>query len=312
MRLIRLSIVSLAAALLLFGCASSGDGDAGSEDLAEPEAADTAEDGAEDPAGAVDPQVDTGERAVIYEAVLGVSDDDPERVAEDAWTLAESFGGFVTADERDRLTGDDEAYSSAHLVLRIPSEHFSEAMSDLSGLADSETSRSVTTEDVTEATVDLAAHIATQRASVDRVRELLAEAESITTILDLETELAEREGQLASLESQLEDLTDRVALSTIDLTVTAPAAPPAKEESSGPDNFWDGLVVGFSGAVTLLVGLSILLGVLLPFTPIAALVAAAIVLPLRWSRKRRMAKAASSPAPYSPLPPAPLAPPVER
>lgn len=312
MRLLKYSIVAAAASLLLFGCADSGDSSGGSTaDLAEQEAADTAE--AEAPGTVADPQIDTGDRAIVYEAALEVQDADPEEVAEEAWDLAESYGGFVTADQRDRLTGEEESYSSAHLVLRVPSEHFTEAMDDLAALGESERRREVTTEDVTEATVDLAAHIATKSASVERVRGLLAEATSVTAILELEAELAEREGELASLESQLEDLQDRVALSTIDFTVIAPSVHEDPEEGyAGPDSFWDGLVVGFSGAVGLLVALSVAIGVILPFLPVAALVAAAIIIPMRLVRKRRNTAAHTATVPAASSPPAAQPVPVER
>lgn len=300
MRLLRSATALAAASLLLFGCSSNADSGSGSsaEQQAAPEAADIDENAGldeNDSGGNPPAQVDTGNRAVIYEAALEIEDDDPEGVAEAAWDLAESFGGFVTADERDRATGGEHGYSSAHLVLRVPSDQFTEAMDGLVALGERERHRSVTTEDVTEATVDLAAHIATKRASVDRVRGLLAEATSVNAILELESELAEREGQLASLESRLADLEDRVALSTIDFTVaTPPRTRTEPEGNSGPGNFWEGLGVGFSGAMGLLVGLSVVIGVLLPFLPIAALAAAAVIVPIRLARKRRGANAAPS------------------
>jgi hypothetical protein len=301
MRPLRSAAVLAAASLLLFGCSNAGDG--GGSQAAEGEAADVVED-APAPEATANPQVDTGDRAVVYEAVLEVEDPDAEGIAEQAWDLAESFGGFVTADERDRATGEEASYSSAHLVLRVPSEQFTEAMDGLSALAESERYRAVTTEDVTEATVDLAAHIATKTASVERVRGLLAEAGSVSAILELEAELAEREGELASLESQLEDLQDRVAMSTIDFTVVAPSEAVEAAGYAGPDSFWDGVVVGFKGAVNLLVGLSVVIGVLLPFLPVAALVAAAVIVPIRWTRKRRNARASIA------SPQVPTAPPV--
>ncbi|MDN3242670.1 DUF4349 domain-containing protein [Glycomyces tritici] len=306
MRPLRSAAVLAAASLLLFGCSNASEG--GGSEAAQGEAADIVEDEAA-PEASANPQVDTGDRAVIYEAVLEVEDADADGVAEQAWDLAESFGGYVTDDERDRATGEEAAYSSAHLVLRVPSEQFTEAMDGLAALAESERYRSVTTEDVTEATVDLAAHIATKSASVERVRGLLAEAASVTAILELEAELAQREGELASLESQLEDLQDRVAMSTIDFTVITPAEAEEAEGYAGPDSFWDGVVVGFKGAVNLLVGVSVVIGVLLPFLPVAALVAAAVIVPIRLARKRRNAKAPTAGPLLPAAPPMPATPP---
>jgi hypothetical protein len=304
MRLLSSAAALAAASLLLVGCSSNPDSGSTQEGAAAPQAADLEDNAAleDDAAGEAPPaQIDTGDRAVIYEATLEVEDDDPEGVAEAAWDLAESFGGFVTADERDRSGGagpgaDEAGYSSAHLVLRIPSEQFTEAMDGLVELGERERHRSVTTEDVTEATVDLASHIATKRASVERVRGLLAEATSVDAILELESDLAQREGELASLESQLENLRDRVALSTIDFTVATPYASPKSESEgyAGPDSFWDGLGVGFSGAMGLLIGISVVIGVLLPFLPLAAVAAAAVIVPIRLARKRREGSSVAS------------------
>ncbi|MEU5875156.1 DUF4349 domain-containing protein [Glycomyces sp. NPDC047369] len=303
--------MAAAAALLLFGCsdAGGGSGEAAPEDggVAVDEGA---ADGAGETGGVADPQVSAGERAVVYESALEVEDPDPDRVAEDVWDLAASFGGYVTADERDlTATEDGGVAGTARLTMRIPSEHFQEAMDGLTALAETEVGRSVTTEDVTEAVVDLESYIATKSASVDRVRQLLADADSVSAILDLESELATREGELASLQQQLAELEERIALSTIDFTVTAPEAVRAEEGYTGPDSFWDGLVVGFDGALGLLVGLSVALGVILPFLPLIALGFAAVLLPLRWRAKRRRAAPPLSPA-AAPLPQAP--PPRER
>jgi hypothetical protein len=304
MRLLKSAAVLATASLFLFGCADSGD-DSGAGSLAEPEAADLLEGQEEEAAdGAANPQFDTGERAIVYEATLRIEDPDPDGTAEEAWDLAESYGGFVTADERDRETGEEASYSSAHLVLRVPSERFTEAMDAFSALGETERRRAVTTEDVTEATVDLESYIATKSASVERVRGLLAEATSVTAILELEAELAEREGELASLEAQLEDLQDRVALSTIDFTVVVPSAPEEAGAYGGPDSFWDGVVVGFKGVVGLLVAVSVVIGVVLPFLPVAALVAAAIVVPIRLARKRSLARMADTEPPAAPPVPA--------
>nr|BFF26135.1 hypothetical protein GCM10025732_41000 [Glycomyces mayteni] len=154
----------------------------------------------------------------------------------------------------------------------------------------------MTTEDVTEAVVDLESYIATKSASVERVRELLADAESVTAILDLESELATREGELASLQQQLADLEERVALSTIDFTVTAPREHRSDPGYTGPDSFWDGLVAGSKGALALALGLSVVIGVVLPFLPLVALGFAVVLVPLRWWAKRRRAAAQASPA----------------
>ncbi|WP_199044066.1 DUF4349 domain-containing protein [Glycomyces salinus] len=234
-------------------------------------------------------QVDTAEqRDLIYTAELETSDPDPVGIAEQVWDTADSYGGFVTADQRqDR--GDQ---SWAELTVRIPSEHFGEAMDELSGLAESETDRAISTEDVTGQAVDIEDRISTKSASLERVRELLDEADSVAAILDLEAELADREAELATLESQLADLEERIAYSTIVYTVTAPDAAPSEDPGyTGPENFVEGLGAGWSGAVGVLLAISVGLGLLLPFVPLLALALAAVFGPIWYVRRRRGAAA---------------------
>ena len=97
--------------------------------------------------------------------------------------------------------------------------------------------------DVTETLVDLAARIATQQASLARVRELLARATTIGEIVSLENELTNRQAELDSLMQRREKLSGLVALATITVvlepsrssTRPKPAAPsPAVTLSAMP------------------------------------------------------------------------------
>ncbi|GAB3233449.1 hypothetical protein GCM10027447_29880 [Glycomyces halotolerans] len=291
MKLLRIPTALLAAGLAVAGCASSDD--AGSVESA-PDAAQGA--GGADDAGADearqeapdlgDAQVDTAEqRDLIYTASIRAADPDPIAMAEQVWAAAESYGGFVTADHRERAADQ----TVVEMTVRIPSEHFEAAMDELAGLAETEVNRTVGTEDVTGQTVDLEAHIATKSASVERVRGLLAEASSVDAILELESELAEREAELSSLESQLASLEDRIALSTIAYTVYSSAETAELEEEGrlGPANFAEGVGVGWSGLLSLLSAVSIVIGVLLPFLPLVAFVLAAVFGPVWYVRRAR-------------------------
>jgi hypothetical protein len=104
--------------------------------------------------------------------------------------------------------------------------------------------RSGRTEDATEQVVDLDSRVATQQASVTRVRALLAQATSIGDIVSVEAELARREADLDSLQRRLAALKDRVALSTLTVELrTAPGPVPA----TPPPGFGAGLDAGWSG-----------------------------------------------------------------
>jgi hypothetical protein len=179
--------------------------------------------------------------------------------------------------------GREQVYdSSATLTLHIPSDRFDRALGELSKLGEV-MSREQSAEDVTEEVVDLQSRIATQRASVARVRELLARAGTVEEIVRIEQEVTTREADLESLEQRSQALAGQVAMSTVTVRIgksPAAVAPPPEEASgflAGLSGGWDAFLG--AGGVTLQV-----IGAVLPFLVVLGIPA---VLVLRWRRRRR-------------------------
>jgi Domain of unknown function (DUF4349) len=117
---------------------------------------------------------------------------------------------------------------------------------------------------------------------VARIRTLLAHATKISDIVAIEGELSQRESDLESLEAQLKSLDDQVDLSTLTVSLNAQGAPkPKPHDNTG---FVAGLSNGWDAFVTSLVAVATVLGALLPFL----LVLAVIGLPglVLWRRRR--------------------------
>jgi len=168
-------------------------------------------------------------RAIIYTATVQVTSEDVVKAADDGIRLVVAAGGIVSADQRSL----DDDRSTVQLVFRVPAEKFTATLEALANLGD-EQSRQVQTDDVTDQIIDLDARVATQQASVDRVRSLLARANTIGEIVALESELARREADLDSLKQRRAKLGGLVALSTITLVLYGPAVePPPIEERTG-------------------------------------------------------------------------------
>lgn len=179
------------------------------------------------------------QRSLIYTGTMTVKVDDVVKRADEAVGIVTGSGGVIGADKR--TLNDDR--SEANLVLRVPAERFAATLDRLAALGVEE-SRDVSTQDVTEALVDLDARLASQKASVERVRSLLARAQTIGEVVSVESELAKREAELASLQQRKDKLAGLVALSTITLNLRGPAAPdPAREPDTG---FVAGLRNGWS------------------------------------------------------------------
>lgn len=223
-------------------------------------------------------------RSLVRTATIEMTAGDVGGTVDHARDIAVTEGGYAGREEvREK---------SATLVLYIPSDRFDGALADLSKLG-KVTSRESSADDVTEQVVDLNSRIATQRASVDRVRALLAKASTVDEIVRIEQELTTREADLESLEQRQQALAGQVAMSTVTMRVSQTNAPPpaARQEESG--GFLAGLSDGWgafldAGAVALRV-----VGVVLPFALVFGIPAVAV---LRWRRRRRTtAPAATQP-----------------
>jgi hypothetical protein len=295
----------LAVVVGLAGCSQGSSDDSGTSggSIAEapqagPEAA-PAEDKAGQPGGAP-ARFQVDERSIIYTGALSVrlkQDDDMDAVADQAIAAAAGAGGFVGSDRRS----SDNGRSQAALELRVPADRFTAVVDRLAGLGKEE-SRSIDTQDVTEEVVDLDARIASQQASVNRTRTLLAQARTIAEIVAVEGELAKRESELASLQAKKRRLADLTSLSTITLTLLGPEAEAVEEETE--TGFLAGLEAGFKSVVVALEIVLTILGALLPWLVALGLPIYVLVRFLRWlSRRRRPATQAAVPAPAGPAPP---------
>ena len=265
-------VAALAAgALALSACSGGGGSDETSGATA---AGDSAGSDSEEmaPAPATDGEVADGEVAgvallqtsqgasLIRTGELEVVVDDVRAAADDAARVVAASGGLLEAEERT----DDGSYAVATLRLRVPPGAFDATVGRLAELGE-ERSRRLGSDDVTEQVVDLESRLATQQASVARVRALLSEAEDLGEVVLVEAELTKRTADLESLEARLAALTARVDLSTITLRLVAEDAPPA---AAGAPGFRDGLRGGWEALLAVVRVAGATVGALLPFLPL--------------------------------------------
>jgi GTP1/Obg family GTP-binding protein len=76
--------------------------------------------------------------------------------------------------------------------------------------------RSVSSQDVTEETIDVQARIASLTAERDQLRQLLSKAAAINDVFAIERELARVQGDIDSLQHRLEHLRSTSALAQLD------------------------------------------------------------------------------------------------
>ncbi|WP_328718730.1 DUF4349 domain-containing protein [Streptomyces sp. NBC_00247] len=224
---------------------------------------------------------------VIRTTVMSIEVKDVPKAVAGARSAAEGSGGLVESESTERV---DDVHDSSHLVLRVPEDRYEAVLKRLTG-AGKLLSRTSEAKDVTDQVVDVESRVATQRASVDRVRALMAKAEKIGDVVLLEGQLSSRQADLESLLAQRASLADRTSLATITLDLYEPDASVADEDDD--PGFWDAVTGGWDAFVTTLRWIAMAIGATAPFLAAVAL----LLVVGRLVMRRRRVPAAGTPAP---------------
>lgn len=280
-----LLLAPLSACAALPGTGGGASGSHSSESLVGPEIARDAAgaDGAFE--GSPQAVQDQASRSVIRTGQISLEVSDPDAAAQEAAEIAERAGGSVESMTVHRASADTAA--GADLALRVPADRLDETFEALTGVGEVVTqSRSAV--DVTAEHVDLQARVAALEESVDRLKTLMAGADTTTELIEAESALSQRQQELDGLRAQLKSLEGQVDEATIWVSLSTKSALPG----GGPANFWEGLLAGLDSLGAAGAGALVVLGILLPWLALAALLALAIVLIVRGVRSGRRARAA--------------------
>ena len=130
--------------------------------------------------------------------------------------VAEAGGYFQSAQVEGGSLRDQNAARYGNYVIRLPEENFS-AFLDQSGALGYVVRRSESSENVSQAYYDTETRLAAQRTKQERLLALLAQADTMESIIELENALSETEYEIQSLTTDLEHYDDLIDYATVDL-----------------------------------------------------------------------------------------------
>lgn len=233
-------------------------------------------------------------RAVIRtgEVVLTSPDLDEARAEVDA--ILAGLDGVV---ENESTSHDEEGgIQRSTLVLRVPVSRFSDAMTALQAIGKTQSSDKKS-DDVTTEVIDVDERVETLQNSLDRLQSYQAEAKDIEDLLRFEQQITQREAELQSLKAQQSYLADQTAMSTITVTMSEPreiVGPPDALDEAG---FLAGLRSGWNALQGAVIVLLTVVGAVLPFAAVLALVGLPVWLLVRRLVRQRGATPPPPPAP---------------
>lgn len=236
----------------------------------------------------------SGTRDIVASASATVTVDDVSAAAGEVQQRAEALGGYTESLSigtsqpvmpiDGRVAGDATtsavAPTDGWITVRVPATQLQSLLDELSSLGEV-TSSSTNRYDVTSQVVDVEARLTSAQTSIDRLRELMAQATSTADLIAAESALAERQAEAESLQAQLTMLNEQVAMSSLSVTLQTRYEP----VNADPAGFWDGLVAGWNGLVATLNGVVVALGFLIPWLLVLAVIGG-IVWGIRVLRRR--------------------------
>jgi len=157
--------------------------------------------------------------------------------------------GFL--DEERRTEGQRQTFN--YWTVRIPSDKTTAFVRALEKQFSPFDRKNISSQDITEESIDVEARLKTRKALEKRFLELLDRANKIDEILRLERELSEVRGEIESLEQHLKRLDNESSYSTIHLEFYVEKTPARRFFQKIGENFvrgWDlflGFLIGLVG-----------------------------------------------------------------
>ncbi|MDC4233150.1 DUF4349 domain-containing protein [Actinomyces sp. B33] len=209
---------------------------------------------------------------IIVSGSMRLSVDDPKSALDEATAIAAEHGG--QASTTDLVDHGDRIRATA--TLRIPSDSYEEAVEQISGLG-VVVEQTTTNEDAGAQIADIDARIAALTTSIDRLSGLMSDAQTTADLIEAERELTSRQSELDALNAQRAWYADRVAYSTLDVTLSSAASADVASPSSWQRS-WRAFVEGLGLIAYMLIMLAPWMLVLVPLALLAGWL---------WRRRRR-------------------------
>lgn len=142
----------------------------------------------------------------------------------------------AVADSKGYIASESESKSdydwSNTVVLRVPSDKFDECLAALAGQAKQLDRKNITSEDMTEEYVDLAARMKARKEVELRYIQILQKANKVEDILAVEEQLKSIREEAEAAQGRLQYIDQQVAMSTITLYYYQPI-PGAQRQAPG-------------------------------------------------------------------------------
>ena len=185
-------------------------------------------------------------------------------------------GGWIESTNEN--TNSYSGLRTAYLTLRVPQETLDSFLEGTEGLG-RVTSRNESAQDVTASYPDTQTRLNTQLALMERLQALITESADLSDLLALESQIADTQYQIDTLQTSLNRTDRQVSYSTVSITLQEEKAPELTDTSvSFGDRLVSAVQLGLESLVGFLGDVVVFLVAALPFMGIVVVVVIAIKL----------------------------------
>lgn len=235
-------------------------------------------------------QVVAPNQKLVRKVWLEAETEDLDALVEQVDQKIAALGGY--AESRQVYHGNSNTYRrrTASLTVRIPVSQLDQFVTHVKGLTNVISSNE-TADDITLSYIATESRLNALQTEHDRLLELLAKAETMRDLLEIESRLTDVRAELEKVGSQLKLYDNMVDYSTIYLTVNE-----VKEytDVTEPETVWQrigkGLDESFNNIGTFFEELFVFIIVALPYLAIPGIIAIVVLLIIKGSRKNKKAK----------------------
>jgi hypothetical protein len=200
--------------------------------------------------------------AMLKLASLTVRAKNVEDAERKAANVAAQYGGFVVASNGTNLASDTPVVTT---TVKIPQRQFAAAIAAFEGLGQ-RLEKSVQGEDVSGQIIDASARIKTLSREEAGLNQLLGSARKLDEMIMLRDRLTQLRSEIEVLNAQRTNLGQRVAYSTLNLTLVQAA--PLEMKASDPGWFNIATSSAIQGAGEIYRGIAVMLINLFVFSPL--------------------------------------------
>jgi Domain of unknown function (DUF4349) len=235
--------------------------------------------------------VPTGQQ-LIYTAQLSVRARDVGAAVSRATLIVSQAGGYVSS-ENASTDQNHPAKSSATVELKIPAAAYAATLVKLSSGLGTQLSLHQQAQDVTQQVADVTSRVASDEAAIAQLRALLTHAGTVADLLSVQNQINTQESDLEAMQAQQNALNHETAFATVTVTILGPKAVPPPAKSKPAPGLGNGLTGGWHAFRVTLSWLLAIIGAILPFAAVIALLGAAGYWVRRWLARRRAPAAGS-------------------